>query len=192
MFGHDPQTVITYAGAYLKGLQTNGVAGCLKHFPGLGAVTTDPHFSLPTVSRSKADLHRIDLVPYKRMIRHNNPAMIMVTDVLMSAIDSQLPAELSPKVVDGVLRGELGYDGVVITDDLHMEGISRRWALPEAAVLAIIAGNDIIEAPESPSQVATVITALKLAVQKGRLSMQRVDQSVARILTMKMQYAIMK
>jgi beta-N-acetylhexosaminidase len=190
MFGSDPQTVATYAGAFLKGLQTNAVAGCLKHFPGLGAITSDPHEGLPTVNRSMSDLEKIDLAPYKLMIQRDDPAMIMSTDVVMPAIDPDLPAELSPKAIDGVLRGELGYNGVVITDGLYMQGISQQWSLSEAAVLAIAAGDDIIEGPFTPAQVADVVTAFKQAIQQGRISTQRIDQSVQRILLMKMHYGI--
>ena len=192
MFGRDPKTVSTYAGAFLDGLQKNGVAGCLKHFPGLGAITSDPHSGLPTVTRSMADLNAIDFAPYKTMIPRDRPAMIMSTDVLLPAIDAQLPAELSPKVIDGVLRGQLGYDGVVITDGLYMAGISARWSLSQAAVLSVIAGNDLVEGPFTPAQVASVVTALKQALQNGQLTTPRIDQSVLRILLMKMQFGIIK
>jgi beta-N-acetylhexosaminidase len=192
MFGRDPKTVATYAGAFLEGLQKNGVAGCLKHFPGLGSITSDPHDGLPVVQRSMTELEHIDLAPYKLMIQQDQPAMIMATDVLMPAIDPTLPAELSPKAINGLLRGELGYDGVVITDGLYMGGISQRWSLSEAAVLSIIAGNDLIEGPYTPSLVAEVVTAFKQALQQGRLSMARVDQAVRRILLLKMQYGMLK
>ena len=190
IFGSDPQTVATDAGAYLDGLQSNGIAGCLKHFPGLGAITSDPHAGLPTVMRSKAELERIDLAPYRLMLQHNRPAMIMSTDVLVPAIDASLPAELSPKAIDGVLRKELGFKGVVITDGLYMGGISARWTLSQAAVLAIQAGNDLIEGPFTPAQVANVVAALKQSVQGGQLTTERIDQSVQRILLMKMRYGI--
>jgi beta-N-acetylhexosaminidase len=192
MFGSDPQTVAVDAGAYLDGLQSNGIAGCLKHFPGLGAITSDPHAGLPIVTRSKADLERIDLAPYKLMLQRNHPAMIMSTDVLVPAIDATLPAELSPLAINGVLRKELGYNGVVITDGLYMGGISARWTLSQAAVLAIQAGNDLIEGPFTPVQVASVIAALKQSIQEGQLTTRRIDQSVQRILLMKMQYGIIE
>jgi beta-N-acetylhexosaminidase len=137
-----------------------------------------------------SDLEKIDLAPYKLMIQRDDPAMIMSTDVVMPAIDPDLPAELSPKAIDGVLRGELGYNGVVITDGLYMQGISQQWSLSEAAVLAIAAGDDIIEGPFTPAQVADVVTAFKQAIQQGRISTQRIDQSVQRILLMKMHYGI--
>ncbi len=192
MFGSTPQAVATYAGAFLNGLQSNGVAGCLKHFPGLGAITSDPHFGLPVVDRSLTELENIDLAPYRLMIQKDQPAMIMSTDVLMPAIDPSLPAELSYKTISGILRGQLGYNGVVITDGLYMEGISQTWTLGQAAVISIAAGDDMIEGPYTPSLVAQVISALKQALQQGILTMQRIDQSVERILLMKIQYGIIK
>ncbi len=190
MFGSTPQAVVTYAGAFLQGLQNNHVAGCLKHFPGLGAIRSDPHFGLPTVNRDLATLKRIDLAPYSMMIPKYAPAMIMSTDVLMPAIDPDLPAELSPKAINGLLRQQLGYDGVVITDGLYMEGISERWSLSQAAVMAIIAGNDLIEGPYTPAQVASVISALKQAIQEGKLTIARINQSLERILLLKLRYGI--
>ena len=190
MFGSTPQAVATYAGAYLNGLQQNSVIGCLKHFPGLGAITSDPHAGLPTVNRSLAQLQSIDLAPYRLMLQQDHPAMVMTTDVLVTAIDPTLPAELSPRAINGVLRQQLGFNGVVITDGLYMGGISQRWSLPQAAALAIIAGNDLVEGPYTISQVAQVIASLKQALQDGQLTVERVDQSVQRILLMKMQYGI--
>jgi len=192
MFGSDPLTVASYAGAYLNGLQQNNVIGCLKHFPGLGAVTSDPHAGLPTVNRNLTDLEKVDLAPYKLMIQKYHPAMIMSTDVLMPAIDPTLPAELSQKTINNLLRNQLGYDGVVITDGLYMQGISERWTLSQAAVLSIIAGDDLVEGPYSASQVADVVAALKQAMQQGKLTLNRINQSVQRILLMKVQYSIIK
>src|SRR5579885_3681630 len=192
MFGNTPQVVVTYAGAFLNGLQENSVAGCLKHFPGLGAVTSDPHLGLPVVNRSLAQLENIDLAPYRTMIAKDNPAMIMSTDVLMPAIDPNLPAELSPKAINGLLRNQLGYNGVVITDGLYMEGISQRWTLAQAAVLSIVAGDDLVEGPYTPGQVAAVIAAFKQALEHGQLTIERIDQSVERILLLKVQYGIIR
>jgi beta-N-acetylhexosaminidase len=193
-FSDNPQTVATYAGAFLNGLQSSGTIGCLKHFPGLGSVSKqfDPHTTLPTVNESMAQLENTDFIPYKTMIQQNHPAMIMSTDVITTAIDPTLPAELSPKAINGVLRKELGYNGVVITDGLYMGGIQQQWTIAQASVLAIIAGNDIVEGPYTGSQVASVIVALKNAIQQGQLSTDQVNQSVQRILLMKVQYGIIK
>lgn len=190
MFGNTPAIVATYAGAFLDGLQQNNVIGTLKHFPGLGAITSDPHAGLPTVNRNLAQLQSIDLAPYKLMLQKDHPAMVMSTDVLMPAIDPNLPAELSPKAINGLLRQQLGYNGVVITDGLYMGGIMQRWSLPQAAVLSIVAGDDLVEGPYTVSQVSDVVTALKQAIQQGQLTIDRVNQSVQRILLMKMQYGI--
>jgi beta-N-acetylhexosaminidase len=190
MFGNTPAIVATYAGAFLNGLQQNSVIGTLKHFPGLGAITSDPHAGLPTVYRNLPQLQSIDLAPYKLMLQKDHPAMVMSTDVLMPAIDPNLPAELSPKAINDLLRQQLGYNGVVITDGLYMGGISQRWSLPQAAVLSIIAGNDLVEGPFSVSQVSQVIAALNHALQQGQLTIDRINQSVQRILLMKMQYSI--
>lgn len=192
MFGTTPQAVVTYAGAFLDGLQQHGVAGCLKHFPGLGALTSDPHYGLPTIDHSLDELKRVDLVPYQMMISKNHPAMIMDTDVLIPAIDPELPAELSPKLVNGLLRDQLGYDGVVITDGLYMQGISDRWTLSQASTLAISAGNDLIEGPYTSDQVASVLAALQQALQDGQLTQARVDQAVGRILLMKIERGVIK
>jgi len=126
------------------------------------------------------------------MIQKYHPAMIMSTDVLMPAIDPTLPAELSHKTINDLLRKQLGYDGVVITDGLYMQGISDRWSLSQAAVLSIIAGDDLVEGPYSANQVAAVVIALKQAMQQGKLTLDRIDQSVQRILLMKVQYGIIK
>lgn len=192
MFGRSPRAVATYAGAFLSGLQNNGVAGCLKHFPGLGAISSDPHAGLPTVNRSMTQLNNIDLAPYRLMIQNDQPAMIMSTDVLMPAIDPTLPAELSSKAITGILRKQLGYDGVVITDGLYMGGISQRWSLSQAAVLSIIAGNDMIEGPYTPNLVASVVSALKQAIRQGKLTMDRVNEAVERILLMKIHFGMIK
>ena len=119
------------------------------------------------------------------------PGMIMSTDVLMPAIDPNMPAELSHKFMTDILRNEFGYDGVVLTDALYMGGISARWSEPEAAVLAIQAGNDIILSPMGSARTAAVIEALKQALYDGRLSMQRVNEAAARIIALKMQYHLM-
>ncbi len=116
--------------------------------------------------------------------------MVMSTDVLIPAIDPNLPAELSSKAINDLLRQQLGYNGVVITDGLYMQGISEKWSLSQASVLSIMAGDDLVEGPYSASQVAAVVAAFKQAIQQGRLSLDRIDQSVQRILLMKVQYGL--
>ncbi len=200
-FSDDPKIVATYAGAFLDGLQNNGIAGCLKHFSGLGSLvgaSTDPHTSLPTVSKSITELESKDFVPYRTLIQQNHPAMIMSTDVITSAIDPNVPAEFSSKVINGVLRKELGYNGIVITDGLYMGGVQKYVGsvggkdFAKPSLLAILAGNDMVEGAFTASQVAGTIQNFKDAIQQGQLTVDRVNQSVQRILLMKVQYGIIK
>ena len=116
--------------------------------------------------------------------------MIMTTDVLMPAIDPTLPAELSPTFVNGILRNQFGYNGVVITDALYMLGIAKKWNLPQAVVMSIEAGNDMILGVRDSSQLAASVAALKQAINDGSLSMTRINQSVSRIIALKMQYHV--
>ena len=137
-WGYTPQEVINWGGTYLRTIQGDGEIACLKHFPGLGSATTDAHEDLPVVKRSQDQLYSTELAPYKYFVQSqnklDNPGMIMTTDVLMPALDPTMPAELSHAIVTGILRNQLGYDGVVLTDALYMLGIANKWSLPQAVV----------------------------------------------------------
>jgi beta-N-acetylhexosaminidase len=195
-FGTTADAVIKYAGPYIAAMQSHGLIACLKHYPGgLGNTPYDAHDILPTDNRSLAQIYATELAPYKTFINSPDPfirpAMIMSTDVLMPAVDPVMPAELSHKFMTDILRTQFGYDGVVITDALYMGGISDRWSEPEAAVLAIQAGNDMILSPMGSARTAAVIEALRQALQDGKLSMARVNEAVTRIIALKMQYHLL-
>ena len=153
-FGTTPQQVTKMAGAWMTGMQNANVAVCLKHFPGLGDAKTDAHLDLPVIKESRAQIEAIDLAPYRNLIATGQVQMIMATDLLMPALDPTLPAELSPKIITGVLRDELGYDGVVVTDALYMQGVLERFSMAQAAALAIEAGDDLLVGggPQWPDQ----------------------------------------
>jgi beta-N-acetylhexosaminidase len=194
-WGYTPQDVIKWGGTYLRALQGEGEIACLKHFPGLGAATTDAHQDLPVVNRSRDQLYSTELAPYKYFVQSqnklDNPGMIMTTDVLMPTLDPTMPAELSHAIVTGILRDEIGYDGVVLTDALYMLGIANKWSMPQAVVLAIEAGNDMILGVRDSTILASSVAALKQAIAKGSLSMKRIDESVARIIALKIQYNLL-
>jgi len=194
-WGYTPQSVIDWGGTYLRAIQGDGEIACLKHFPGLGAATSDAHQDLPVVKRTQDQLYSSELAPYKYFIQSqnklNNPGMIMTTDVLMPALDPTMPAELSHPIVTGILRHQLGYDGVVLTDALYMLGIAKKWDLPQAVVLAIEAGNDMILGVRDPSMLSASEAALKQAIENGSLSMAQIDESVTRILALKIQYNLL-
>ncbi|HEY7124552.1 MAG TPA: glycoside hydrolase family 3 N-terminal domain-containing protein [Ktedonobacterales bacterium] len=185
MFGTTPQQVATFAGAYLEALQNAGVIGCIKHWPGLGNATVDPHDALPIFNRSQADLNNIDFAPYRLLMQQGLVNMIMSTHELVPAYDPNLPASLSPILIDQVLRHDLGYQGVVITDGLYMHALAR-WSVPQAAVLAVLAGNDILLGPTNSRSMQQVLDALRTAIANGQITKARIDQSVERILMLKM------
>ena len=190
-FGSDPTLVTNMGQAYLKGLTDGGVVGCLKHFPGLGSANLDPHLALPTMNRSLATLNAIDFVPYRTMINEGIVPMVMVTHILNPQLDPNLPTSLSPNVVTGILRNNLGFQGVIISDTLWMGGISNTYTLPQAAILAVKAGTDLILGPRGLADTANMLYGLHQAVTSGSISMNEIDASVTRILELKLKYHIL-
>ena len=194
-FGNDPASVIKFAGAYMQAMQSDGVVACIKHFPGLGDALTDAHTGLPVVNRTRQQIYSVELAPFKAFIQSQNkldyPGMIMPTDVLMPAIDPVYPAELSHIFMTDILRKEFGYDGVVLTDALYMKGITDKWDMPTAAVMALNAGNDMILGPTGTDQMIATLNALKAALQHGTLSKARIDEAATRIIALKMEHHLM-
>ena len=194
-YGFTTDSVIQYAGPYMQAMQSDGIIACIKHYPGLGDASTDAHFGLPVVNRTRDQLYSVELAPFKHFIQSqnklDNPGMIMPTDVLMPAIDPKMPAELSHTFMTDILRHQFGYDGVVLTDALYMQGISQTWTMPQAAVLALNAGDDMLLGPTGTDQMLDMLNGLKAALQNGTLSKARVDEAATRIITLKMQYHLM-
>jgi beta-N-acetylhexosaminidase len=177
--------------AYLKGLTDGGVIGCLKHFPGLGSASIDPHFSLPYMNRSLATLNAVDFVPYRTLINEGIVPMVMVTHILNPQLDPTLPTSLSPNVVTKLLRQQLNFNGVIISDTLWMGGISNTYSLAQAAVLAVKAGTDLLLGPRGLSDTQNMIFGLHQAVTGGQISMAQINASVQRIIELKLQYKIL-
>ncbi|HZS77625.1 MAG TPA: glycoside hydrolase family 3 N-terminal domain-containing protein [Ktedonobacteraceae bacterium] len=190
-FGSDPTLVTNMGRAYLKGLTDGGVVGCLKHFPGLGSASIDPHYSLPHMDRSLATLNAVDFVPYRTMIDEGIVPMVMVTHILNPQLDPNLPTSLSPNVVTGILRDQMHFNGVIISDTLWMGGISNTYNLAQAAVLAVKAGTDLLLGPRGLQDTVMMLTGLKQSVTSGQISMAQIDASVQRILEMKLHYKIL-
>ncbi len=189
-FGSDPKLVTDMGRAYLKGLTDGGIVGCLKHFPGLGSATIDPHYSLPHMDRSLATLNAVDLVPYRTLIKEGNVPMVMVTHILNPQLDPKLPTSLSPHVVTDLLRNNLNFQGVIISDTLWMGGISNTYSLTQAAVLALKAGIDLLLGPRGLNETVTMLYGLEQAVKTGQISVSQIDASVTRILGLKLKYHI--
>ncbi|HET8845573.1 MAG TPA: glycoside hydrolase family 3 N-terminal domain-containing protein, partial [Ktedonobacteraceae bacterium] len=155
----------------------------------------DAHATLPVVKSSREEIYQTDLAPFKAFIQSPdallNPGMIMPTDVLMPSIDPKYPAELSPIFMTDILRNEFHYDGVVLTDALYMQGITKTWDMYTASVMALQAGNDMLLGANGTQQTIGVINAIKQALKDGKLSIARIDESAARIIALKMQYHLM-
>ena len=175
--------------ACLSALQETGTIPVVKHFPGHGDTAEDSHTDLPVVDKTPEALWQDELLPFQAAVQAGTPA-VMVGHILVSQIDPERPASLSPAVVTSLLREGLGFDGVVVTDDLTMGAVTQSYGLGEAAVLAVEAGCDLLLVCHEEGSVEEAYTALLEAVDSGRLSQDRLDQSVRRILTLKQDYGV--
>src|SRR5687767_13952151 len=137
----DADSVARLGAAIIETLQENGVAACGKHFPGHGDTSVDSHFDLPLVEHPPDRIRRVECVPFRAAIAAD-VAFIMTAHVLVPSLDEERPATLSPRIVRGMLRDELGFQGVIVGDDLEMKAVARQYTVPEAAVQAIAAGCD--------------------------------------------------
>jgi beta-glucosidase len=170
-WGEDPATAGSLAAAFCRGLQAEGVLGCAKHFPGHGDTAADSHLELPLLPHDRARLEAIELPPFRSAIEAG-VAAVMTAHLLLPALDPDRPATLSPAVLTELLRGELGFSGLVVTDALVMEAITGRWGAGEAAVLAVEAGADLVLMPADADQ---AIDAIVAAVEAGRLGLERIE-----------------
>ena len=190
-YGHDPAAVSKMAEKYLEGLQHSGkVLGTLKHFPGLGDVSTDPHYGLPALTRDLNSLNSIDWAPYNTLIKQGHVYSIMVTHEIVDALDKTEPSSLSPQVI-GILRNQMHFQGVIITDSLTMDSIHNFYTYGEAAAKAVEAGDDILMGADSPNTLAQMITGIKQAINSGAISQQHIDDSVRRILLFKYEMGLL-
>ncbi len=189
-FGSTPGYVTTMASNFLDGLYSTGVAGCIKHYPGLGSSSTDPHHALPFINRTLAQMEDTELVPYKTLIAQNKVSMIMTTHMLIPALDPNLPTSISPKVINGLLRQQLGYNGVVVSDALFMGGLSYKYDIPHAGLLAFEAGTDLLLGAYSEGQTRQTMNLIENALHTGAVTQQQIDTSVLRILKFKIRWNI--
>jgi beta-N-acetylhexosaminidase len=178
-------SVAQLASAIIRALQGEGVAACGKHFPGHGDTSTDSHLELPLVEHPLDRLRAVEFEPFRAAIREQ-VAFIMTAHVLLPALDETRPATLSPAVVQRLLREELGYGGVILSDDLEMKAVSVQTPVPAAAVQAIQAGCDavLICSGDVDLQAAT-LEALVKAVEAGEISRSRLDESMKRLTRVK-------
>ena len=197
-FGRSPGEVLGYSQVYLRGLQSEGILGCLKHFPGIGAGEIDSHEELPLIRLTRDELIVKDLAPYIELFFHRRDEDDRVRCVMIShggfpKIDLEsetvggrlIPASLSANIVTKLLREELGYRHLAVTDDLEMGAILKHYTIAEAVKRAFQAGEDMILICSSVEAVRQGYRALLAAFQNGELSVERLDQSLARIAEVK-------
>lgn len=186
--GNDAAHVSRLTAAQIRGFQRAGVAACAKHFPGIGRTPIDTHEAFASIASSTDELQD-ELGPYRAAIREN-VATVMVSHVQFPKLDATYPATLSPHIIGGLLRETLGYGGVTCTDDMEMKAIADHYGQGEAAVLAALAGEDMILISHSREAQHEAYDALLSAAQSGRLPMTTIDAAVGRILALKAQYPV--
>lgn len=182
-FGENKFNVSEKTLAYMNGLQAAGIIACAKHFPGHGYADVDSHLDLPVLDLSKERFRDIELMPFRTLIK-NDVKSIMTAHLHIPAFDNRKhrPSSLSKKIVNGILRDSFNYEGLILTDALAMKGVAAYYNSGDAAVEAFLAGNDILELPENFHK---AFEAVKKAVQKGKISRERLEKSLMRILLAK-------
>jgi len=185
-FGNDPESVARIGTLVMKGIQDQGVIACVKHFPGHGDTSVDSHVGLPVIQHNIERLKNYEWIPFQEAI-DSGAEMVMTAHILLPNIDPDYPATMSEEVITGVLRNDMGFDGVVITDDLVMGAISKQYSYEEASLSSFKAGVDLLLISNN-NYVDEIQHALYSAVKRGELEESRVDESVKRILSLKYKY----
>ncbi len=188
-FGSDPEHVGRLGAVFVGALQAKGVAACAKHFPGHGDTDMDSHLDLPMVEHSRSRLDAVELVPFRKAIAAK-VAAIMTAHIVVRELDENVPATLSPHIVTTLLRGELGYQGVVVADDLEMKAVSANWPFSVSAVLAAQAGCDLLPVCQHEDAQVEAIEALVRAEESGELRKRDIDDSLLRIEAMIDKYTL--
>lgn len=181
-FGAQAALVARHTVAAVHGLQSAGVAACVKHFPGHGATRQDSHLEVPLVDASAELLHKRELVPFRAAIEAGTRS-IMTAHVRVPAVTGGLPATLSPATLTGLLRGELGYDGVIVTDALDMRAVTDTYGLAGGSVLSLAAGADLLCLGPIPTEddVHLIVDEIIAAVLDGRLPVTRLEEAAERV-----------
>lgn len=188
-FGNSPNLVSKLGIQTMKGLQSEKIIPTIKHFPGHGDTSSDSHIELPTVNKSLKELEKLELIPFNRAI-DEGADMVMIAHIMLPEIDRDYPSSLSKVVITGLLRNKIGFDGVIITDDMTMEAITGNFDIGSAAVESVKAGSDIIMVAHDYEKMIKVISVLKKAVEAGEIPEERINESVTRILQLKEKYGI--
>ena len=181
-YGEDPELVARMGVAFIHGLQDHGMIATGKHFPGHGDTGTNSHLALPVITASRSRLDTVELVPFRAAVKGGVGAIMSFHGVMPALDSSNVPGTLSPKVLTGLLRGEMGFKGIIISDAMDMRGVLDQFGAAEAAKRGIAAGIDVLI---QPSDVSQTIDAVVAGVSEGRYTAARLDSSVRRVLETK-------
>lgn len=188
-FGTNPQKAAVFSKQVIKGFHDGKITGALKHFPGHGRTTVDPHVETSDVKASSQELENQDIYPFTSMIHNvdHNQFFVMVTHVKYPAYDKENPASVSPLIITDLLRKKLGYQGLVVTDDLEMGAVNKYFTYGDLGAKAVGAGVDLLLVCHTLENQEKVFRGIKNAVEAGEISEERLDESVKRILSYKQQ-----
>lgn len=188
-FGDNASQVSKMGIAVMKGMQEEGTIPVVKHFPGHGDTTTDSHLDLPVVKKTTEQLEQLEWIPFKAAIEEGAD-VVMIAHILFPLIDPDVPASMSQVIINEQLRSKLGFNGVVITDDMTMGAISDNYGIEEASVRSLHAGSDIILIAHGYETEKKVYDTLLHSVKSNLISESRIDESVYRILALKRKYQL--
>lgn len=188
-FGSTPEVVTELGIATMQGMLDKNIIPVVKHFPGHGDTETDSHLSLPVVNKTIKELKQLELIPFQKAI-DENVDVIMVGHILFPVLDQKYPSSLSKAVITDLLRDQMNFDGVVITDDLTMGAIVNEYSVSRASVLSFLAGSDVLLVKGDYENEVNVFHALKSAVESGEISEARLNESVKRILMLKEKFSV--
>ncbi len=188
-FSADPNVVSEMGMLMARGMESAHVISVVKHFPGLGNTSVDTHAGIPVLNQSLERLKQLELAPFAYAIQREVSG-IMVGHIAIAAYDRKLPASISYAILTGLLRREMGFKGVIFTDDLGMGALSANYTQAQAAVRSIMAGADVVLVSHGLRDPFNVVTALKQAVLDGKITQERLNESVRRILKLKLDFAL--
>lgn len=187
--GNQPDLVSKLGLQTMKGIQSQKVISVIKHFPGHGDTSVDSHLKLPIVNKSLKELNTMELIPFKHAIS-NGADIVMIAHILLPKLDQEFPSSMSKPIITNLLRNQLGFDGVVITDDMTMKAITDNFDIGSSSVESLKAGSDVILIAHDYSKIVTIMEAIENAVISGDISEERINESVERILNLKKKYQL--
>ncbi|MBW2207976.1 MAG: beta-N-acetylhexosaminidase [Deltaproteobacteria bacterium] len=179
-FGEDPEKVALLGKTVIRTLQENGVMAVAKHFPGLGRAGIDPHLDLPRIDSDKAEIEKINLLPFRAAVDEEVTG-IMTSHSIYTALDPELPATMSRPIVTDLLRERMGYDGLILSDDLEMGAIVKQWGVARGAAQAFESGVDVLLICKEQKYILESLDLIKTRILKGAIPLQRLQQSFERI-----------